>query len=107
MKIDIYYKNIISEGPLEVFINEKIGSLGKFIKGEAVEAKVEIGKPSKHHRSGSVFYAEVNLKIGGALLRATSKNKDLRSAITDVKNELQVQIEKFKGKKNDSIKQNK
>ncbi len=99
LKIDIFYNNISPDRALEVFVNEKIGGLGRLIKGSTVEAKVEIGKPSKHHRSGPVFYAEVNLKIGGALLRATATNKDLRTAIIEVKNELQTQVKKFKEKR--------
>jgi len=58
--------------------------------------------PSKHHRSGRIYYAEVNLKIGGKLLRATCQHEDLRNAIVDVKNELQKQIKKFKDKKRDT-----
>jgi len=105
MKILIYTKNTSLDGPLEVFINDKIGSLDKFIDGEAVEARVEIGLPSKHHRSGPIYYAEVNLKIGGKLIRATCQHEDLRNAIVDVRAELQKQIKKFKDKKRDLTRQ--
>src|SRR3989344_2028967 len=107
MKITISTKNISLDGALETFVQEKIGGLDKFIgpsasSGQApVEARVEIGLPSKHHRSGRIFYAEVNLKMGGKLLRATCQHEDLRNAIVDVKNELQQQIKKFKSKTTD------
>lgn len=101
MKIDIYTKNISLDDALRVFIEDKIGGLGKYIKGNAVSAKVEIGKPSRHHHSGMVFRAEVNLKVGGKLLRADFMHADLRTAITQVKDELQIQIKKFKGKNTD------
>lgn len=105
MKIDIKYNNITPDNPLEVFVKEKIGALDKYLKGgQTIEARVEIGKPSKHHRSGPIFYAEANLILGGILLRATSQQSDLREAIVDVKNELQVQIKKFKEKHMASIK---
>ena len=101
MKIIISTKNISLDGALDVFIQDKIGGLEKFIKdpNNLVEARVEIGLPSKHHRSGRIFYAEVNLKVGGKLLRATCQHEDLRNAIVDVKNELQQQIKKFKEKR--------
>ena len=86
---------------MRVFVEDRIGGLDKFIEGE-VEAKVEIGLPSTHHRSGDVYYAEVNLKIGGKLLRAEASNADLRNAITEVKDELQIQIKKFKEKITDA-----
>ena len=101
MKINILYKNITPDEPLKVFIEDKIGGLEKFLGQGLVEARVEIGLPSKHHRSGRIYYAEVNLKIGGKLLRATCQHEDLRNAIVDVKNELQRQLRKFKDKKRD------
>jgi len=100
MKITISTKNISLDGALETFVQEKIGGLEKFIgKSSVIEARVEIGLPSKHHRSGRVYYAEVNLKAGGKLLRATCQHEDLSNAIVDVKNELQRQIKKFKEKR--------
>ena len=101
MKIDISYKNISSDVPLEKFVEEKIGGLDNVIGNDKSVARVEIGLPSKHHRSGKIFYAEVNLKMGGVLLRATCQHEDLRNAIVDVKNELQVQIKKLKDKRKD------
>jgi len=113
MKILISTKNISLDDALDVFIQDKIGGLEKFLKdptetrlrtgpsrrNDLIEARVEIGKPSKHHRSGRVYYAEVNLKMGGKLLRATCQHEDLRNAIVDVKDELQRQMKKFKEKR--------
>jgi ribosomal subunit interface protein len=101
MKIIISTKNISLDKPLETFVEDKIGGLEKFIKdpNNLVEVRVEIGKPSKHHRSGPIYYAEVNMKIGSKLLRATCEHEDLRNAVTDVKDELQRQIKKLKGKR--------
>jgi len=97
----MYAKNMSLDGPLRVFIEDRIGGLGKFIGKGPVEARVEIGLPSKHHQSGKIYYAEVNLNMGGKLLRATCQHEDLRNAIVDVKNELQRQIKKFKDKRKD------
>lgn len=103
MNLTIKTKNISLDDALRVFVEDKIGGLGKFIKdpNDLIEVRVEIGKPSKHHRSGRVYYAEVNLKMGGKLLRATCQHEDLRNAIVDVKNELQRQIKKLKGRSAD------
>lgn len=101
MKINVLYKNITPDEPLKVFVEDRVGGLEKFIGQGPIEARVEIGLPSKHHRSGRIYYAEVNLKVGGKLLRATCQHEDLRNAIVDVKNELQKQIRKFKDKKRD------
>ena len=107
MKIIISAKNISLDDTLESFVQDKIGGLEKFLKdpNNLIEARVEIGLPSKHHRSGRIYYAEVNMKIGGKLLRATCQHEDLRNAIVDVKNEMQVQIKKFKEKGTDLSRQ--
>ena len=101
MKINISTKNITLDDPLKVFVEQKIGSLDKYLKGSPVQAQVEIGKPSRHHRTGSVFRAEANLKVGSKLMRAEAMHIDLRAAIVEVKDELQAQIKKFKEKKSD------
>ncbi|MEK7203633.1 MAG: ribosome-associated translation inhibitor RaiA [Patescibacteria group bacterium] len=102
MKIEISPKNIKLDDALVVWVEQKIGGLEKFLKridSNVVEARVEIGKPSRHHHKGLVWYAEANLKLPGKLLRATNMNKDLRLAINQVKDELQRQIKKYLGKK--------
>ncbi|OGM96876.1 MAG: ribosomal subunit interface protein [Candidatus Yanofskybacteria bacterium RIFCSPHIGHO2_02_FULL_41_11] len=101
MKIELYGRNIKLDEPLKIFVEDKIGGLERFVGQGPIEARVEIGLPSKHHRSGRIYYAEVNLKIGGKLLRATCQHEDLRNAIVDVRNELQGEIKKFKDKKRD------
>ena len=105
MKIDISTKNITLDEPLRIFIEEKIGGLDHLIGNDKTQAKVEIGKPSEHHRSGPIFMAEANLMMGGVLLRATCEHEDLRNAIVDVKDELQAQIRKFKEKRTDLSRQ--
>ena len=101
MKIEINPINIKLDEGILVWVEKKIVGLEKFLKRinpAAVEARVEIGKPSGHHHKGLVWYAEVNLKVPGKLLRATNINKDLRTAVNQVKDELQVQIKKYFGK---------
>lgn len=102
MRIKINPTNIKLDDALVVWIENKIGGLVGFLKKvdpAVVEVRVEIGKPSKHHHKGLVWYAEANLKLPGKLLRATNTNKDLRLAINQVKDELQRQIKKYLGKK--------
>jgi len=105
MKIDIVTKNISLDEPLENFVREKIGGLDKLIGNDKSEARVEIGKPSQHHKSGRIFRAEANIRMGGVLLRASCEHEDLRNAIVDVKDELQEQIRKFKEKRTDLARQ--
>ena len=101
MKIEINPTNIKLDDALIIWVEKKIGGLVKFLKNfepAIIEAPGDIGKPSKHHKKGLVWYAEVNLKLPGKLLRATDTNEDLRTAINQVKDELQRQIKKYLGK---------
>ena len=100
----IHTKNIELTPSIETFINQKMATLAKLFKlgDELIEARVEIGRPSKHNLKGLVYYAEINLKMGGKLLRATVEHVDLRTAIDFARNEIESQIKKLKNKRRDS-----
>jgi ribosomal subunit interface protein len=99
MHIDIHAKNLELNQTLRTFIEEKVADLER-LAGDVgpVHAKVEVSIPSAHHQSGPIYSAEINLTIAGHLLRAESSNYDLHSAIVDAKDELKVQVGKFKDK---------
>ncbi len=101
LKLNIKTTNIKIDDSLRNYIYEKIGTLDKFIGGhdEGVEAWVEIGKPSEHHQTGNVFRVEVNLNLLGRMLRSEAEEMDFRTAIDRVKEELQEEIKKYRGKK--------
>ncbi len=109
MKINIKAINLDLTPAITIYIEEKINSLEKFISGEelkewnernqaAVEADVEISRTTSHHRQGDVYRAEVNLKVPGRLLRAEAEQWDMRVAIDQVKDELQIELKKYKNK---------
>jgi len=61
--------------------------------------EVELSKTTRHHQKGDLFRAEVQVEVpGGKMLRAVSAKEDFRSALTDVREELEVQIKKHKDK---------
>jgi putative sigma-54 modulation protein len=101
VKIIIYGKNLDLTPSIRTFAERKVGSISKFLKpteSNLAEARVEIGRPSRHHRSGLVYYGEINLKIGGRLFRAVAEHLDLRVAIDLVRDEIERQIKGYKGK---------
>jgi len=114
MKIIIKTKNIELTPALKKYIQEKFNSLEKFAKifqnkkeyfnhffGKGkprVEAWVEIGKETLHHQKGLVFWAECQMRFPGKSLRAIARSKDLKLAIVEVKDELQVQLKQYKEK---------
>lgn len=99
MNINIHAKNLDLNAPLRVFIEEKMADIERVL-GDVGPAQmhVEVGIPSQHHHSGPIYYAEVNLTVGGQLMRAEATNYDLHAAVVDIKDELKVQVKKFKDK---------
>lgn len=111
MKIVIKTKNIRLSQSLRDFIEEKIRSLEKFSrifyteqyfnhffsKGKPrIEAWLEIGKESLHHKKGPIFWAECQMRFPKKSLRSTAWAEDLKLAISEVKDELQRELKQYK-----------
>jgi ribosomal subunit interface protein len=111
MNIIIKTKNLELTDSLQNFIEKKIGSIKKFIyvlkeenpeKGKTLaEVFVEIEKESRHHRKGDFFRARIMVNLSGKKIVAEAKTDDLFKAIVEAKNELKIEIEKYKLKKID------
>ena len=109
MRIIIKTTKVKLTESLRRLIREKILSLEKFLeevlKKEDVfngrkprtEAFIEVGKPSFHHKKGNVFYAECQITLPGKRVRAVAERENLELALSEVKNELERQLKKYKG----------
>lgn len=113
MKIVIKTTNIELTPSLKELIEEEINSLERFSKilqdekyydhffGKGkprIEAWVEVGKTTRHHKKGDVFRAEAQMRFPKKSLRSEAVAKNLRQAITEVKDELQRQLKQYKEK---------
>ncbi len=103
MEINIKATNLDLTPSIREYVEEKIGSLDKFLKkfekeGE-IKILVEIARTTKHHKSGKVFYAEATFSLRKKVFRAENSNDDVRLAIGEVRNKLQQEIKKYKEKK--------
>jgi ribosomal subunit interface protein len=107
MEIIIEAKNINLTKELREFIQSEMNSLEKFAKrifGEKyydgffgkgrprAEAHFEVSKQK------GFYYAECNLNFPKKLIRSESLKKNLKSAIIEVKDELQREIKEYKEK---------
>jgi len=103
MQIDIKAINLELTPIIREYIEEKIGSISRFIKRFEAESEirifVEIARTTRHHKSGDVFCAEARFTIGKKLLMAEHTDWDIRIAIDKVKDKLQQEIKKYKEKK--------
>lgn len=100
MKTHIKTKNMEMTEAIDSYISTKTSELEKFINQplESVEAWVEVGKNTNHHKNGEVFEATIDIKMPGKVFRAKEAKEDLYVAINEVKDELQREIRKYKEK---------
>ncbi|MBZ1348809.1 MAG: ribosome-associated translation inhibitor RaiA [Candidatus Liptonbacteria bacterium] len=103
MKINIKITNFDLTPAIKQYIEKKLNYLDKFLsryttKGEA-EVDFEVGRTTRHHKKGEVFYAKANLKTPDGFFRANKTNDDLFTAIDEVKSCLLELIKKHKTKK--------
>ncbi len=105
MRITIKAKNLELTEELQNFIEEKIGSLKKFVKilkeerGEGktlAEAFVEVEKETRHHKKGKIFKAEAQISLPGKILMAQARGEDLPGIVVKLKDALQQEIKKYK-----------
>lgn len=100
MKINTRAKYLDLTPPINQYLEQKIGSLARFIKSfdkdGVAEIWLEISRTTKHHRRGKVFRAEADLRLPGKILRVESENCDIRVAIDQIKDKLQREIKKYK-----------
>jgi putative sigma-54 modulation protein len=96
MNINIKATHLELTPAIKEYIEEKIGNLEKYIT--ATDARVEIDR-DQHHHTGLVFRAEVNMFMGGKLIRAEARAEDIYAALDLTIPKLKEQITKFKNKK--------
>lgn len=108
MKITTKTKNVDLTDELKHFIETRIGGLKKFInvlkdespeKGKTLaEVLVEVEKETEHHKKGKIFLVKARITLPGKSLIAQYKADDLLKAVRGVKDELKMEIEKYKFK---------
>jgi ribosomal subunit interface protein len=100
MRIIIKTKNLESSEVLNKFIEKKFSGLEKFIDASA-EVSIEVEKETKHHKKGEIFMVKAMVSMLGRSLMAQAKSDDLFKAVVIAKDELKMEIEKYKFKKID------
>ena len=112
MKIIIKTKNLEVSQALDAFVEKKFAGLKKFIdvlkKDDEVgktlaEVIVEVEKETKHHRKGEIFLVKTMVRLPGRKMIAEAKGEDLFGTIIAAKDELKLEIEKYKVKKIDNV----
>lgn len=103
MKLNIKAIEIEITPAIQSYVEKKLAMLKKLLvrqeKLDTIMAKVELGKITRHHRSGPLFKAEAHLRVGKEIFNASATAEDLYAAIDMVKDELSREIASSKQKK--------
>lgn len=88
------------------YIEKKMAALHKLIAhfGSAVKVFVEIEHTTRHHRKGAVFYVEVQVNAPHRNMRAEAVGQTVFEAIDRAKDEIALELERYKEKEVDSKK---
>ena len=101
MNIKITSKNFEITPAIDEYVTRKISSLQKFFNAKDITlCEVEIGRTTKHHKSGVIFRAEVNIaEPGSSQIYAVAEEADLYAAIDIVRDEAERAIVSRKSKR--------
>jgi len=108
MKITVKTKNLELTGILQQFVERKICSIKKFLnilkkdtpdgKKTLAEVFVELEKETKHHKKGQIFLTKILVSLPGKSLMSSSRADDIFKSVVGAKDELKLEIEKYKFK---------
>ncbi len=98
--INIKTTNFEQTAATEELLEKRLATLEKFLpEGETMlVCDVELEKQTGQ-QSGRIFRAEINLQVGGTLLRATATEEKMEDAIEQAKNEMKTELIRTNGKR--------
>ena len=101
MRITIKGTGIELSPEITDYVEKRLESIFKFEDSSdpSSRCEVEVGRTTRHHQSGDIYYAEVNLHIPGENLRATEEAATLNAAVDAVKDEIQRELRQLKGRR--------
>ena len=101
MRLNIKATGITLGDDIHEYLQKRLATLEKFINLEdpAVVTTVELGRSTKHHQSGDIFYAEINIYRGKETWRAVAHEASLTAAIDAMRDEIAREATQSKGRK--------
>ncbi len=84
-------------------LEKKLAQVERLLPAGAKSAifEIELGKATKHHKTGKIYRAEANISYGPVIHRAEGVEETIEAAIDVMKNELKAELRKGRTKKKD------
>ncbi len=101
MQFIIKSKEIKISQDLNLYIQKRIGKLEKFLTNvdpNLISSTIEISRISKQ-KQGQIYQIGVSCRFPGNFFRFETRDENLYAAIDKAKDELEIEIQKFKEKR--------
>lgn len=99
----ILFTGIMHSEAIADYIEKKLTSAKRLFSGESSGASglfnVEVGRTTRHHRSGDVFRAEINFRGAQEQAHVVAERSDIYAALDEAKDELVRELRKARKKK--------
>jgi ribosomal subunit interface protein len=104
MKINLQSKNFELTEAVRDYVLKRVTNLEKLLSGIEkgggdVLINFEVGKSTKHHKSGVVFHADCLINVRGKEFYASADREDIYQAIDEIKETLFNDIQKNKDRR--------
>lgn len=78
---------------VQSYLDERLAVIEKLAdeRDAAARADVELGRDTGH-KSGDVYFAEINIHAGGDIVRSSARGESVNAAIDEAKDEILKQI---------------
>jgi len=107
MNLNYKIKDEEVDEEIKKYIQEKIGGLvDQYLEklDEKINIPIEVEiKKETHHKKGNVVYTEVNMKVPGKILRASTYALTVQAGIDEIEDDLKIQIKKYKEKRESKL----
>jgi ribosomal subunit interface protein len=90
--------NCQSDSKLDAYATEKLSGLEKYSAGQPFSVELEYERITSH-QSGDLCRVEVNVMVEGKLHRAVTEQSTFEAAIDVVRDQLDNELDKAKGKR--------
>ena len=102
LNINIKATGIELTSEISDYLNKKVAPLNKFIREDDnnASAQIEIGRETNHHKTGNIFFTEINFRIDGKDFRARAVGDSLMSSMDKAKD---IALETVRGEKDKKI----
>lgn len=106
MRRKIKTSNLNLNPGIEEYLDKRLEAIEKIVdvSNPTLLAEIELARTTRHHQSGDIFRAELNLALDGEQFRAEAESADLNSAIDAMKDEILNELRSYKGRRQSLLK---